>query len=166
MGSRALRRRNFLRAVVVGIVGVLTLVLVGATATGTPAGPGDNPPGEPLACGQEINRTDENGTFNLRFQCLPDRGLVDWGFQMSPSLRAIITGPVTEQGLMWWQNGRPASQNSPHVEPADYIFHGRLNPVFVGDDIDYQDLFTFRVNYGGQSGSGRATVAGSVRLTP
>ena len=108
---------------------------------------------------------DENGTLYLRFQCFPDRGVVNWDYRLSPALVAVITSPVQERGLEWWNNGRRQSRNAPHLEPADYRFHGTMNPVFVGDVIDHQDYFRFTVNYRGQPGVGRVVFAGSLHLT-
>ena len=60
---------------------------------------------ETIACGQEIPYSDENGTWQLRFQCLEEYGVVNWHFNFSPSVRAIAASPATEDGLRWWRNG-------------------------------------------------------------
>ena len=39
-----------------------------------------------------------------------------------------------------------------------------MNPVYVGDIIDYQDLFTYQHNIG-SGGTARLTFAGSQELT-
>lgn len=141
--------------------GLAVALLAAPTALAEPP-----PRGEALACGQDITRTDTNGTFHLRFQCLPTQGLLNWGFTFNPQWRAMAIGPVTESGLRYWQNGTQKSDNSDHEVPVDYIFHGTVPNVFVGDDIEYQDFFTFRANFGANTGTARIAIAGSVILKP
>ena len=39
--------------------------------------------------------------------------------------------------------------------PVDYVFHGSIPGVLVGNDIDYQDFFVFRANFGAGTGDRR-----------
>lgn len=148
-------------------VSILAAVLAVALLTAPTAAAEPHPNGEALACGQEIARTDENGTFHLRFQCLPTQGLLNWGFTFNPQWRAMAISPVDEAGLRTWRNSAFLTQNSNHPgESINYLFHGTVPGVFVGDDIDYQDFLTFRANFGGTTGTARVAFAGSVILKP
>lgn len=137
-----------------------------ALTVATPAAADPHPNGESLACGQEIVRTDENGTFRMRLQCLPTQGVLNWGFTFNPQWRAMAISPVSEDGMRYWRNGARMPKNSPHVEPVDYFYHGTRPEVFVGEDIDYQNFFTFKANFGGATGTARVAFAGSVILKP
>ncbi|OLM08227.1 hypothetical protein Ae505Ps2_6287 [Pseudonocardia sp. Ae505_Ps2] len=119
---------------------------------------------ETLGCHRGFDRSDRNGVLSLQFTCLPSHGVVAWGYRLSPAVKSTVVGPVTERGLQWWQNGAKRPSNSSHVESADYIFHGSMNPVLVNDVLDYQDLFTYRHNLGG-GGTAKLVFAGSLRLT-
>ena len=77
----------------------------------------------------------------------------------------MAISPVRELGLRYWRDGAAPDQNAPHLEPVDYWYHGTMTRVFVGQDIDYQDTFIFRADFGGQTGTARVTIAGSVILT-
>ena len=137
-----------------------------ALTMSTPALVEPHPNGESLAGGQAITRTDENGTFRLAFQCLATEGRLNWGFTFNPQWRAMASGPVTGDGMGYWCNGRRMPRNTRHIQPVDYSFHGTLPEVFVGEDIDYQDFFSFRADFGGATGTARVAIAGSVILTP
>ncbi|MFI0370982.1 hypothetical protein ACH35V_24195 [Actinomadura sp. 1N219] len=118
-----------------------------------------------LQCGQKIGRMDNNGYFSIALYCgAPGTSTLPWGYKISPELRAIITGLVAERGMAWWQNGQARPWNAPHVVSPDYQFHGTLGPVWWGDDIDYNDFYVFRVNVGGQTGTGTLTTAGTVQV--
>lgn len=58
------------------------------------------------------------------------------------------------------------AKNQTHLVPIDYIFHGSIPGVFVGNDIDYQNFFVFRANFGLNIGTARVAIAGSVILKP
>lgn len=155
------RTRGTRRAITTMAVSLALIIALSPSASGEP-----HPQGESLACGQEINRTDENGTFRLRFQCLPAQGLLNWGFTFNERWRAMAISPVTESGMRYWQNGVRPPDNSDRVVPIDYFFHGTIPAVFVGDNVEYQDYFTFRANFGADNGTARVAIAGSVILKP
>lgn len=119
---------------------------------------------ETLGCNKEMTRADGGGSLNLRFQCRPQNGVVNWGFRISPQTQATVVGTVAEDGLRWWRNSVEAPKASPHNEIASYIFHGTMTPVFVNDIIDYQDVFIYRHNIG-TGGTARLAFAGSLGLT-
>ncbi|WP_219419598.1 hypothetical protein [Pseudonocardia nigra] len=52
-----------------------------------------------IGCGDEIPFSDANGTWQLRFQCFPTYGVVNWHYNLSPRMRAIAASWVTEDGL-------------------------------------------------------------------
>jgi hypothetical protein len=105
-----------------------------------------------------FSQSDDNGTMDLQYQCA--YGVTNWGYQLSPQLQSIITGPVHEDGLSWTRNGTAQSQNSPHDEPADYQFHGTLNPTHNNDEISYWDHYAFPVKVNGETGRGDLDVTG------
>ena len=53
------------------------------------------------------------------------------------------------------------SQNRPHVEAKDYIFHGNMRGANPGSKIQYQDYMTFRHNIG-RGGTGSIFWSGEV----
>lgn len=116
-----------------------------------------------LACQTHLDRSDSNGSWTLQYQCLEDYGILNWGFRLSPTNQATVVGSVTEDGLRWWRNSVEQPKNSPHVVPADYLFHGSMRPVYNGDVVDYQDYLTWRHNIG-PGGTAAVTFAGSVGL--
>jgi hypothetical protein len=120
--------------------------------------------GTPLYCGSKWSSGDANGYWNIGYQCLAgNKRTIPWGFNLSIGIQNTVVGLVTEDGLTWFRNLGYAGKNTGHVEVPDYVFHGNLNPVAAGDDIDYQDLFTYRHNVG-TGGTARLAVAGSVVL--
>lgn len=68
--------------------------------------------------------------------------------------------------MQFWQDGAARARNAQHLVPVDYVFHGSIPGVFVGNDIDYQDYFVFPANFGVDTGTARLAVAGSVILKP
>jgi hypothetical protein len=116
-----------------------------------------------LRCGQNPSWSDANGTLHMRFNC--KYGTINWGYKLSARLQAIITSNVTERGASWWKNGKHMPRNSGHVKGKSYLFHGTFKPVGHGDHIQSQDYFTFRVNIGGQTGTGSLTWTSDVRAT-
>jgi hypothetical protein len=140
---------------------VLTLVTMSTPAAAAPEIASSNV--ETIACGQEKSFSDENGTWQLRLQCLATYGVINWHFNFSPTVRAIAVSWATEDGLRWWRNGAEQPKGAPHFVPVDYTLHGTMKEVHVGDIIDYQDHITFRHNIG-PGGTAAITFAGSVRL--
>lgn len=118
--------------------------------------------GESMWCLGSIGVGDANSFFTIQYSCGSRRRLA-WSWKLSAALRAIIVSPVSERGLEWWRNGAFAGQNAPHSAPKDYTFHGNMNPVYAGNDIDYQDYATFRHNVG-PGGTGSVIWSGSVIL--
>lgn len=118
---------------------------------------------ERLACRTNLDRSDSNGNWTLQYQCLEDFAILNWGYRLSPANQATVVGSVTEDGLRWWRNSIEQPKNSPHIVPADYLFHGSMRPVYNGDIVDYQDYLTWRHNIG-PGGTAAVTFAGSVGL--
>jgi hypothetical protein len=125
---------------------------------------GREPPFGPisLGCSQGDTLDDARGSVTLERFC--EFRHIRWLYRISPSVRAMIVGPVTETGLWYFINGVRQSRNSPHVEPADYSFHGTMPGVDTGQEIAYQDHLTFRHNLPPNGGAGSITFAGSIRL--
>lgn len=116
-----------------------------------------------LWCGTGLTSFDSNGQFDIAYYCSPTINTLPWGFRISTAVKAIIVGNVSETGLRWWRNGYLGGQNAAHNVPADYLFHGNMNPVWSTDHISYQDYMTFRHNLGG-GGTGSLAFAGEVLL--
>jgi hypothetical protein len=116
-----------------------------------------------ISCGEEVPFSDENGTWQLRFQCFEEHGVVNLHFNFAPSVRSIAASWATEDGLRWWRNGAEQPKGSPHFVPLDYTLHGTMSRVHVGDVLDYQDYITFSHNLG-SGGTASITFAGSIRL--
>jgi hypothetical protein len=51
---------------------------------------------------------------------------------------------------------------SPHVEAADYHWHGSYNPVGANVSVSYSDDFTFRIEVDGETGDAELTIHGSM----
>lgn len=121
-----------------------------------------------LSCGNRVTFIDSNGTFDVAYYCgtLMQRGLtrtLPWGYKLSAKVQAIVVGDVVEKGLTWWNDGAFGGQNSPHVEPPSYHFHGTMKPVYPNSNVDCQDYLTFRHNIG-PGGTGSVTFAAALRL--
>ncbi len=114
-----------------------------------------------LRCDRNPSWSDARGTLHARFNC--HHSTINWGYQISPKVRAVITGKVHETGVSWWRNGTRHPKNAGHVVGAGYLFHGTLKPVTHGDHVQFQDHMTFRVNIGGRTGTGSLTWAADVK---
>lgn len=101
-----------------------------------------------IYCDRVYVFTDQSGTFSLQKRC--GEPYAPWGYVLDPYWQARAVSPVTESGLEWWNQstGAKLGQNSPHVAPADYAFHGTMNPVKKGWYVKYRDTFTFRIPEG------------------
>lgn len=126
------------------------------------AGPVRPDYGVDMWCWGSLNVPDGNGDFSIQYNCGSPRTL-PWGYQISSAVQSIIVSPVSETGLRWWRNSYLAGQNAPHTVPANYNFHGTMNPVWATDNVSYQDYMTFRHDLGG-GGTGSITFAGGVNL--
>lgn len=118
--------------------------------------------GDKMWCWGSIVDQDANASFDIQYSCNSPRTLA-WGLKLKPAVQRIVVGNVSEGGLTWWRNLAYAGKNAPHTVPPSYLFHGTMNPVYAGNDIDYQDYLTFRHNVG-SGGTGSVTWAGSVVL--
>ena len=112
-------------------------------------------------CGRREPRS-QAGEFTLQHQC--GSTTAPWGYQIAPQLRAIAITPVTEQGVDWTRNGVKQSRLSPHVEAADYIFHGTFPGSPDGTTITYSDHYAFRHGAGG-GGNVDISIKGAFTLT-
>ncbi|WP_158702447.1 hypothetical protein [Kitasatospora sp. MMS16-BH015] len=117
------------------------------------------PQGAYLYCDHYYSFSDGDGTYSFQHACGGSTG--PWGFQQSGALCSIVTGSVSEAGMTWTRNGSNMSRQAPHVEGCGYTFHGTYNPDNDYDWITYNDVLTFRVNVGGQTGSATLTIQGS-----
>lgn len=80
------------------------------------------PEGEILLCDRLYAFGDRAGEFTLQHQC--GGNTAPWGYRIADPLKAIALSPVSEQGVDWSRNGVRQPRMAPHVEAADYIFHG------------------------------------------
>jgi len=117
-----------------------------ALAQGTAA---SGPNGELLHCNRAYRFSDSNGSFTFQHRCGGTTG--PWGYQLSTGLCAIVISGVSESGMAWTRNGRRQGTQ----------FHGTFNPEHDFDVIAYNDHFTFRVEVGGQTGTGNLDIHGS-----
>jgi hypothetical protein len=120
------------------------------------------PAGESLLCDRFYAFGDQAGEFTLQHRC--GSTTAPWGYQIAPQLRAIAITPVTEQGVDWTRNGVKQSRLSPHVEAADYIFHGTFPGSPDGTTITYSDHYSFRHGAGG-GGNVDISIKGAFTLT-
>lgn len=114
-----------------------------------------------LRCDKNPTWHDPRGSLSARFNC--HHSTINWGFKISHRVKSVITGPVHEQGVSWWRNGKRQPRNAGHVVNKHYHFHGTLKPVRHGDRVQFQDYMKFRVNIGGRPGTGTLTWAADVR---
>ncbi|WP_329400267.1 hypothetical protein [Streptomyces melanogenes] len=130
------------------------------TATPMRVDPGGGGGRSVLKCYDNRSWSDARGTFMARHNCAYNN--INWGYKISPAVRAIISSPVRETGLRWWKNRKSQPANSPHTVGSSYLFHGTLGKVNSWDAVDYQDYMTFSVRIGGRTGRGTLTFAGGV----
>lgn len=112
-----------------------------------------------IYCNRSYTFSDSNVRFDVQRRC--DLTVAPWGLRLQPNVRSICAGPASEAGMYWSRNGTTQPRQSPHVQPCDYIFHGRFNPTVRGDEVGYQNMFTFRHNVG-PGGRARVTVSGNL----
>jgi hypothetical protein len=105
---------------------------------------------------------DSNGSFSYQYACNSPRTIA-WAFVLSATNQATVVGLVNEMGLRYWCNSALLGQNSPHSEPAGYLFHGTMIPVAADCLINFQDYFTWRHNIG-SGGTAVLAQAGSLYL--
>jgi len=124
-----------------------------------PTGDGDQY--APVYCNRSYSWTDSNGTFSYQHSC--GGATSPWGYSISPGVRSIVSGHVSESGMTWFLNGAAKSKMAPHsgVSPA-YVFHGTFNPVKKSDGIEYNDYVTFNCNLG-PGCHGTITIHGALR---
>lgn len=65
----------------------------------------------------------------------------------------------------WLRNGNSMPTGAHHLDPADYLFHGTLNPVYVGDEIFYTDHFDFAFEIAGVVGNASVLIHGYLEAT-
>lgn len=118
----------------------------------------------PISCSSGDNLfTDFDGTFGVRNNC-PSH-VFNWHFRLSSYWRAAATSLVTETGMGWLRNGNSMPTGAHHLDPADYLFHGTLNPVYVGDEIFYTDHFDFAFEIAGVVGNASVLIHGYLEAT-
>lgn len=118
----------------------------------------------PISCSSGDNLfTDSDGTFGVRNNC--PYNVFNWHFRLSSYWQSVAISLVTETGMGWLRNGNSMPTGARHVDPADYLFHGTLNPVYVGDKIFYTDHFDFTVDIGGNVGSASMLINGYLQAT-
>jgi len=95
-----------------------------------------------LPCGENVEPTNLQYVEAV-FKNDCDTGIIEWIITLTPAMQATVDGQLAEYGLAWERNGTMMPQNAPHLEDADYYFHGTLNPVAVGDTIFFMDELTY-----------------------
>lgn len=95
----------------------------------------------PVVCGHAYSFPSTWETFSWQRTCGSKIGA--WGVKLASAVGGLATGEVTETGMSWYINGIKKGQNSPHLEPWYYQFHGSFNPIATGQDVMYTDTFTF-----------------------
>ncbi|MFI9029945.1 hypothetical protein [Streptomyces sp. NPDC053560] len=114
-----------------------------------------------LRCDKNPHWSDAKGRLDMRFNC--HHNTINWGYRISAKLRSVITGAVAERGASWWKNGKHMPKNAPHTVGKSYHFHGTFKPVKHGNHVQSQDHMKFRVNVGGQTGTGTLTWTSNVK---
>ncbi len=91
---------------------------------------------------------------------------MNWAFSISSQVRALIgpeNEPVSETGMRWFRNGKYQGKNADHRVASTYQLHGTLNPVSVGETVNYQDSINFTTTDGR---AGTLVIAGTLILKP
>jgi hypothetical protein len=114
--------------------------------------------GGSLAPYQQQTYSDHDGTFTAEWY--PDNRQIRWTYRISAAVRAIITSPVSEEGLYYEINGKGQPQNAPHNVGSDYLFHGTMSNVSNYSTVEYTDYYSFEVKIDGQVGSASISIYG------
>lgn len=115
----------------------------------------------PVYCNRSYSWSDSNGTFSYQHAC--GGSTSPWGYTISPAVRSIVSGHVSESGMTWFLNGAAKPKMAPHPGvPSSYIFHSTFNPVRKGNGIEYNDYVTFNCNLG-PGCHGTITIHGALR---
>lgn len=122
--------------------------------------PGHGGSPAPVTCNHHHDWTDSDGHFGYQHSC--EGTTAPWTWQISAKVQAIIVGSVNETGMTWTRNGKLMPQQAPHVEGKNYVFHGTFNPLHNKDVLSFNDTFNFKVNVGGQEGSGQIIIWGNI----
>lgn len=130
-----------------------------AAAESTQATAAAGPAGAFLYCNVLYRFSDGDGSWTFQHKCGGTTG--PWGYKLSSGLCSIVISTVHETGMAWVRNGKREPRQSPHTEGCGYQFHGNYNPDHDYDFISYSDTFTFRVDVGGETGSGDVNIHGS-----
>ncbi len=99
-------------------------------------------------------------TFSIRYN--RPYSNTNWSFLLSAANQKLATGPVSEVGMAYQVNSGPFSQNAPHVEPANYTFHGTMTPCHDYDLQDFTDEVTFPV----PGGTSVIDIDGAIECVP
>lgn len=92
------------------------------------------------------------------------RGVLNWDVRFASPLKERVQYPVQEKGLKWWADGVLRGDANGHREGPGYRFHGTMNPVFVNQEIEYQDFFTSKTDVEGSAGTTAAVFGGTIIL--
>jgi hypothetical protein len=117
------------------------------------------PKGAFLYCNVLYRFSDGDGTFTFQHKCGGTTG--PWGYKLISGLCSIVISDVKESGMAWTRNGKKQGNMKGHLEYCGYQLHGNFNPDHDYDFITYSDNMTFRVEVGGQTGSGDVRISGS-----
>jgi hypothetical protein len=103
---------------------------------------GSNDEVQVISHGKELPFSDENRTWQLRFQCFEEYAVVNWHFNFA-SLVRIATDRGNRRRASLAAQRRGATGSSPHFVPLDYTLGGTMKRVHIGDILDHQDSITF-----------------------